>query len=102
MSMEQQELLKTIIFGLHLMQKASQLLLKKRFNSILDRIEEMYTPIIAEFGATLSVARSWSDGTVNAYARQLGSTWEIAMFGGLAKDMKQSLAMLSHSLLVTN
>ena len=65
--------------------KSISTITEEEFNSILDRIEEMYTPIIAEFGATLSVARSWSDGTVNAYARQLGSTWEIAMFGGLAR-----------------
>ncbi len=58
---------------------------EEEFNSILDRIEELYTPIIEEYGARLSVSRSWSDGTVNAYARQLGSTWEIAMFGGLAR-----------------
>jgi len=58
---------------------------EEEFNSILDRIEELYTPIIAEFGGTLKVNRNWSDGTVNAYARQIGSSWQISMFGGLAR-----------------
>jgi hypothetical protein len=58
---------------------------EEEFNSILDRIEELYTPIIEEFGATLDVSRNWDDGTVNAYARQIGTTWQISMFGGLAR-----------------
>lgn len=55
------------------------------FNAILDRIEELYAPIIAEFGAELDVSRNWNDGTVNAFARQIGTTWQISMFGGLAR-----------------
>ena len=58
--------------------KSISTITEEEFNSILDRIEEMYNPIIAEFGATLDVKRNWTDGTVNAYARQLGSTWEIS------------------------
>lgn len=55
------------------------------FNQILDKVEDIYTPIFAGFGAKLVVERNWSDGTVNAYAKQNGSEWIISFFGGLAR-----------------
>lgn len=56
------------------------------FNQIIDKVEAVYAPILAnEFNATLEVERNWTDGTVNAYASQSGSTWKVAMFGGLAR-----------------
>ena len=51
-------------------QKSATGITEEEFNSILDRVEELYTPIIEEFGATLNVDRNWENGTVNAYARQ--------------------------------
>lgn len=66
-------------------QKSATGITEEEFNSILDRVEELYTPIIEEFGATLNVDRNWENGTVNAYARQTGTTWQISMFGGLAR-----------------
>ena len=36
-------------------------------------------------GGKLNIERNWTDGTVNAYASQSGSTWKVAMFGGLAR-----------------
>jgi hypothetical protein len=66
-------------------QKSATGVTEEEFNSILDKIEELYTPIIEEFGATLNVDRNWENGTVNAYARQTGTTWQISMFGGLAR-----------------
>lgn len=56
-----------------------------QFNSVIDRVEALYAPIISSAGATLSVERKWSDGTVNAYASQSGKNWKVAMFGGLAR-----------------
>lgn len=55
------------------------------FNVVLDKIEALYAPIIQARGKTLSVERSWDNGTVNAYAQQLGNIWKISMFGGLAR-----------------
>ena len=55
------------------------------FDKILDRVEEIYEPIVAAKGATLEVERDWANGTVNAYAQQLGGRWIIKMFGGLAR-----------------
>ena len=55
------------------------------FNRVIDRLEEVYTPIVAQHGATLDVLRNWQDSTVNAYARRKGTVWTVAMFGGLAR-----------------
>jgi hypothetical protein len=56
-----------------------------QFNETLDRVEEIYRPIIQAKGKNLVVNRKWTDGTVNAYAQQSGNNWMISMFGGLAR-----------------
>lgn len=58
---------------------------EKTFNDVIDKVEAIYAPIISSMGATLNVERNWDDGTVNAYASQSGNTWNVAMFGGLAR-----------------
>jgi hypothetical protein len=55
------------------------------FNAVIDKVEAVYAPVITSLGATLAIARNWSDGTVNAYASRSGDTWNVAMFGGLAR-----------------
>lgn len=56
-----------------------------QFNSAIDRVVEIYEPIISNLGATLKIEKNWDDGTVNAYASQSGKIWTVAMFGGLAR-----------------
>jgi len=58
---------------------------EKDFNDAIDKVEGIYSPIIAAKGKTLQVERKWDDGTVNAYAQQVGNTWKVSMFGGLAR-----------------
>ncbi len=57
----------------------------EKFNSILDRVEALYAPVLKARGKTLIIERNWTDGTVNAYAEQNGNDWSISMFGGLAR-----------------
>ena len=49
--------------------------------------KEAFNKIMDDVG--LQFQRNWDDGTVNAYASRSGTTWVVAMFGGLAryKDM---------------
>ncbi len=56
-----------------------------QFNSIIDKYETMYSPIVKSLGGDLLIERKWTDATVNAYAQQLGKTWKVSMFGGLAR-----------------
>lgn len=58
---------------------------EEQFNSIIDDVEGLYSPIVANLGGKLKVVRNWGDGTVNAYAQRSGSTWMVSMFGGLAR-----------------
>lgn len=57
-----------------------------QFNAVVAAAERVYKPLIkANFGAKLVVEKRWSDSTVNAYADQSGTTWQVTMFGGLAR-----------------
>jgi hypothetical protein len=56
-----------------------------KFNTVLDRVEGHYRPIISGRGAQLVVQRLWNDSTVNAFAERSGSEWRIRMYGGLAR-----------------
>jgi hypothetical protein len=58
---------------------------KEKFESIITRVYNSYSPIVTSRGATLVMDNKWDDETVNAYANQLGSTWTVYMFGGLAR-----------------
>ena len=55
------------------------------FNAVIDKVVKIYEPVISQLGATLNVERKWQDGTVNAYASRSGDTWNVMMFGGLAR-----------------
>lgn len=58
---------------------------EEQFNAVIDKVETLYAPIVASKGGVLKVVRKWNDGTVNAYALRTGKTWEVDMFGGLAR-----------------
>lgn len=66
-------------------QMAAAGITEAQFNSVIDQAETIYAPVVAEYGGQLEVARNWSDGTVNAYAEQMGNIWKVSMFGGLAR-----------------
>jgi hypothetical protein len=65
--------------------KATNGMTQERFNAIIDRVEKVYIPVAKTKGGNLSVVRNWTDDTVNAYATESGSTWQVQMFGGLAR-----------------
>jgi hypothetical protein len=58
---------------------------EERFNSIIEKIHEIYSPIFSEFGGVFQVVKKWNDGTVNAYAEREGENWKVVMYGGLAR-----------------
>ena len=55
------------------------------FHAVLDRIEEVYAPIVARRRVRLVVDRQWSNGRVNAGASRGLGTYIITMYGGLAR-----------------
>lgn len=55
------------------------------FNRVLDRVEEVYGPIVAAKGKRLKVNRLWASPTVNASATRFWGKWNLNMYGGLAR-----------------
>jgi hypothetical protein len=66
-------------------QKSINGITETQFNDVITKVETIYAPIISSMGATLQIERNWTDPTVNAYAQQMGKTWKVSMFGGLAR-----------------
>lgn len=60
-------------------------LTEAQFNQVIDKVEGIYSPIIAKMGGKLVVDRNWTDDTVNAYAQRQGNVYRVSMFGGLAR-----------------
>lgn len=56
-----------------------------QFNKVMDRIERLYKPVVAQEGGVLQIKRLWTDPQVNAAATRKGSTWVLEMYGGLAR-----------------
>lgn len=63
---------------------------EEKFNAIIDHVEKFYAPVVESIGGKLKILRKWKDGTVNAYASRQGSTYTVAMFGGLARHKEIS------------
>jgi hypothetical protein len=61
---------------------------RAEFDQVLDRVQQVYGPIVQQMGGTLSIDRNWSNGQVNAYAERNGTTWIISMYGGFARHPK--------------
>lgn len=58
---------------------------EEKFNAITTKVSSVYAPIIKEMGGNLVMNNNWANGTVNASAQQTGSTWQVNMYGGLAR-----------------
>ncbi len=58
---------------------------KATFDELIDRAERIYKPIIKQRGGNLAMVAKWDDGTVNAYTLRQGNSWQVHMFGGLAR-----------------
>ena len=66
-------------------------LTEEEFNTVLDEVKEIYTPIFEELNKTFVVNYLWTNNQVNATAQQQGSRWIINMYGGLARHEHATL-----------
>jgi hypothetical protein len=60
-------------------------LTEAQFNAVIDKFEAIYAPVVASLGERLNIMRKWNNGMVNADAMQLWGTWDVSMYGGLAR-----------------
>lgn len=58
---------------------------QEQFNAVIEKIETIYSPIVANMGGKLEIERKWDDGTVNANATRTMGSWHVNMYGGLAR-----------------
>jgi hypothetical protein len=65
--------------------KAANSMTREQFDRAIDDVEALYNSVVTNEGANLKVVRNWDDGTVNAFAKRSADTWEVHMFGGLAR-----------------
>jgi len=64
---------------------------EEQFNDSLDKVFEVYKPILEGHDANFMIDRYWSNDTINAFAFQNGTDWHIAMYGGLARHEETTL-----------
>lgn len=60
-------------------------LTEDQFNNVLDKVEQVFVPIVATYGGRLSITRLWDSSQVNAFAYQEGANFFIEMHGGLSR-----------------
>ena len=58
---------------------------QSEFNSVINKLTNAYSSVVANLGANLKIIGNWRDNTVNAYAYQKGAYWYVDIFGGLAR-----------------
>ena len=64
---------------------------EEQFNAVMDRIQKLYAPVIAQQGGVLTINRKWTDPTVNASAEEMGTSWVLNMYGGLARHQETTV-----------
>lgn len=55
------------------------------FIASIAEVEAEFKNVVKSHNGNLKMNLKWSDSTVNASANQSGSTWEVTMYGGLAR-----------------
>lgn len=65
--------------------KAANNMTEELFLSTVKRVSDVYESVVASKGAKLKMNNRWEDATVNASAQQSGKTWQVNMYGGLAR-----------------
>lgn len=58
---------------------------RSEFDAVLNKLKQIYDPIIRQYGGNLKINRLWDDPTVNASANRQGGDYVINMYGGLAR-----------------
>ncbi|HBL17765.1 MAG TPA: hypothetical protein DD417_13700, partial [Elusimicrobia bacterium] len=53
-----------------------------QYNEVMDRLEEIYAPIVAAKGGVLKINRLWENPTVNSSAQRQGKYYILNMYGG--------------------
>lgn len=61
------------------------------FLAVIAKAEQIYAPIVSSHGGRLVVNARWTDNTLNASASQSFGSWNVNMYGGLARHPDMTL-----------
>lgn len=64
---------------------------EKEFNDVIEKARQFYAPIVQSQGGRLVINNRWTDDTLNANASQFFGTWNVNMYGGLARHPEMTL-----------
>lgn len=64
---------------------------QEEFESLLTKVEQVYTPIFTSLGAKLKINHRWDDNAVDANAMRFGQTWVVNMYGGMARHRQMTV-----------
>ena len=64
---------------------------KQEFDNVVEKARVFYGPIVTAHGGKLKINGRWDDDTLNANASQFFGTWNVNMYGGLARHPEMSL-----------
>lgn len=57
----------------------------EKFAAVIDKVKDVYKPIVAKKLGILNIQKAWVLDQVNAYARRVGPIYDITVMGGLAR-----------------
>lgn len=55
------------------------------FNTIAEKIERIYSPVVSRLGGKFSINKRWEFMSVNAFAYRFEDKWTVEISGGLAR-----------------
>ncbi len=64
---------------------------QQEFDGVIEKARRLYSPIVASNGGNLVINGRWTDNTLNASASQFSTTWNVNMYGGLARHPEMTL-----------
>ena len=64
---------------------------KQEFDEVIQKARDFYNPIVQSHGGRLVINGRWDDDTLNANASQFFGTWNVNMYGGLARHPEMTL-----------
>ncbi len=62
---------------------------------LAEKFEDLYREVVAREGGVLSITTNWEDNAVNARATRVNNNWNIAIAGGLARDVEMNKDLLA-------
>lgn len=60
-------------------------LTRQEYDAVLNKMNDVFEPIVNESGAELVINRAWHRGTVNASTSRSGNRWTFNFYGGMAR-----------------